>query len=201
MTETTRDLEQLLPFYVNGTLEGAEKDAIEKRLEEDEDFRMELEFLKALRTNIQAEEMGQSPGELGLARLHKEISAENAPANLPKAANDNRFWRITAIAAAIALLFSVTVQLYAPLNGQDDYVTASGSANVEGPVFQIFFEENSTQADISAFLAQEKLTIIEGPTEIGYYRVAARNALTDNSSKQLLNRLNGSSLIQEALAE
>ena len=201
MTDTAKDLEQLLPFYANGTLEGSEKEAVEKRLQEDEAFRLELDYLKALRANIKAEEMGQSPGELGLARLHKAIDADESAGNRPKAANDNRFWRIAAIAATIALTFALSVQLYAPITGSDDYVTASGTTKVEGPVFQIFFEAEGNQGAISTLLATEKLTIIEGPTEIGYYRVAAVEKLSNNSRNELLARLNASPLIQEALAE
>ncbi|MBO6824842.1 MAG: hypothetical protein JJ879_01465 [Sneathiella sp.] len=202
MTDTAKDLEQLLPFYANGTLEGIEKEAVEKRLQEDEAFRLELDYLKALRANIKAEDMGQSPGELGLARLHKAIDADANVGNLPKPpANENRFWRIAAIAATIALIFALSVQLYAPITGSDDYVTASGTTKVEGPVFQIFFEAEGNQGAISSLLAAEKLTIIEGPTEIGYYRVAAIEKLSNNTRQELLARLNASPLIQEALAE
>ncbi|MBE7636172.1 hypothetical protein GUA87_04900 [Sneathiella sp. P13V-1] len=201
MTEVDKNLDQLLPFYANGTLEGAEKEAVEARLSEDADFRAELAYLKALRANIQSEEIVGSPGELGLKRLHKEMDAEDRISAPPAPANDNSFWRLTAIAAAIALVISVGMQVYGTVSGEDTYTTASGTQQIDGPVFQIFFKDDSSEVDIRSLLLKEGLTIVEGPTEIGYYRIASRAKLDNQALGALLKRLSASPLIQEALQE
>lgn len=200
MTDTDKDLEQLLPFYANGTLEGEEKERVESRLAEDAEFAQELEYLKALRTKIKEEEVN-SPGDFGLARLNREIDQELTENTAPQAANDNQGWRVTAIAAAIALMLSVGVHIYGNVFEKSDYITASGTHQVEGPVMQVFFKEDAFEAEIRTLLIAEKLTIIEGPTEVGYYRIAAKTKLTDEETKALLARLSSSTLVSEALRE
>ncbi len=202
MTDNPKNLEQLLPFYANGTLEGQEKIDVEKRLEEDDDFRMELKYLEALHNQIQQETVSNSPGELGLARLNAALDQENSAEILQKPANDNIIWRIAAIAAVVALVLSISVQVYGPLTKTDDYVTASGSsAQISQSVLQVFFNDATPAGQIRELLSEEKLTIIEGPTELGFYRLAPRNVLSDEELSALIIRLAALDAVEEALKE
>ena len=54
-TEERRRLEELLPFYVNGTLDPEETRHLEAALAEDASLRAELAFVQALRGVVQEE--------------------------------------------------------------------------------------------------------------------------------------------------
>lgn len=202
MTENPKDLEQLLPFYANGTLEGQEKIEVEKRLEEDETFRLELDYLKALRKQIQQDVPSSSPGELGLARLNKVLNEERDTTEYENPANDNNIWRIAAIAAVVMLILSMGVQVFTPLTNTDSYVTASGnSGQASQQVLQVFFKDTTPEGQLRALLIKEKLTIIEGPTELGFYRLAPRKMLSDEELSSLIKRLSATDAVEEALKE
>ena len=68
--EELREMEDLLPFYVNGTLQADERTRVEAALSEDDGLRTELQFLQSLRSSVKhnAEAQARSSGELGETR-------------------------------------------------------------------------------------------------------------------------------------
>lgn len=195
-----QELDQLLPFYVNGTLEGSDKEAVEKRLREDEAFDQERMILEALRTKVKEQEVGESPGELGLARLKADIKSTTADVS-PKvvAANDNSvqsWWRSVAIAACVALAVLGGGQIQTAYVDQG-LTTASGEAH-SGPVLQIFFEETTTEKAIRSLLQQNQLNIIEGPTAMGFYRV---EVLNKQNLASVMRKLETNKAVSEVLEE
>ena len=71
-----KDVEQLLPWLANETLEGEEARAVEALTKESPAAAQDLEFMRGLRTQMKAEEAGNSPGELGWRRLQQQIARE-----------------------------------------------------------------------------------------------------------------------------
>ena len=67
------ELEKLLPFYVNLSLDPPERVAVEEYLARSEAARREVRYLKQLRKSLKAQPQAASPGELGLKRLQREI--------------------------------------------------------------------------------------------------------------------------------
>ncbi|MCG8490574.1 MAG: hypothetical protein MI743_03070 [Sneathiellales bacterium] len=195
-----QELDQLLPFYVNGTLEGSDKEAVETRLKEDATFDQERMILEALRTKVKDQDMGESPGELGLARLKAEIKANKAdtpPSTV--AANDNSvqsWWRSVAIAACVALAVLGGGQIQTAYL-DEGLTTASGGAH-SGPVLQIFFEETTTEKTIRSLLQQNQLNIIEGPTAMGFYRV---EVLSKQNLASVMRKLETNKAVSEVLEE
>lgn len=102
---TREELELLLPFHANGTLEGEELAALEAALAEDSDLAAELELLRTIRSGMQADDEIRSPGEFGLARLMRDVereAAEHGPAAAPVPANvvpisRLRIWQTAAV--------------------------------------------------------------------------------------------------------
>ncbi len=206
MTDISRnELDKLLPFYVNGTLTKEEKEAVEKQLTDDPAFEAERQYLVALHSKIQEQEMEGSPGELGLARLkasiQKETEAVPPTLNKPAPEQDNvvqGWWKPVAIAACLGLAVMSTAQINTAFM-DDGMTTASGGVS-SGQVLQIFFEEAATEKDIRMLLRQKQLNIIEGPTALGFYRVE----LIGNDKKPIasvIRELEGHGAISEVLEE
>jgi len=180
MVSAMGELNELLPFHVNGTLDGDDRAAVERALGRDAALRAEAAGLARLRDAMQAQEMGQSPGAFGKARLMRDIARMEAAALVtsPRAAAAPR--RAAApvasmlAAAAIAGLFAFGVGWF---SASDDapFTLASGGtvAPVQGPVLTVAFRPDATEAAIAALLRENRLGIVEGPTAIGLYRVEA----------------------------
>lgn len=189
MTGATRlsrdEIEALLVFLANDTLEGEERAEVEAAVAADPQLAAELEALKAMRTEMQAEDVA-SPGEMGLARLMREIDAEAAspvvpqaglpdPANLPNAPGS--FWKI----AAVVLFGLVVAQTaYIGYGGGTDFELAGGEVTAVSAdhTIRVAFAEQAAEADIRALLLDLNLVIVDGPSAIGLYTLAAPDDAT-----------------------
>lgn len=169
----TRDeIGALLPFYANGTLDGAERAAVEAALAEDAGLRAELAALRAIRETMQAEPV-QAPGEFGLARLLREIERDRAaaPVSSPAPAAGrgvSGLWRVAAVLALALALGQLVWSGLQPAPGEGPAVTLAGG---EGPGFLLGFAPGATEAELRELLLDLDLVIIDGPTAVGFYRV------------------------------
>ncbi|MEO1138218.1 MAG: hypothetical protein AAFW87_02070 [Pseudomonadota bacterium] len=179
MTEDSKlskdEIEALLVFLANDTLEGDERAEVEAAVAADPQLAGELEALKAMRNKMQAEEVVPSPGELGLARLLRDIEAETAAPSVPVAANSPTapgFWKVAAV-----VLFGLVVAQTAYFGytrgpemelagGQETSVTADHTIRVA-------FSSQATESDIRTLLLDLELVIVDGPSAIGLYTLAA----------------------------
>ena len=74
--EADHGIAALLPFWVNGTLTSDEAAAVEAAVAADPALAKEVVFLQAVRSQMQTIQPGYSPGEIGLARLKRAITAK-----------------------------------------------------------------------------------------------------------------------------
>ena len=170
---------ELLPFLANGTLEDDERQAVEAHLGADAEMQAELAALQNIRATMQAEDMGFSPGEMGLARLMKEVG--EAPQK--RAAQPTRIWQI---AAALLMAVVLGQALLLTRGGTNDpgYVLAG-----ETPAaFTVTIQPDATEADLRTLLLDAGVEIVAGPSALGLYQLglvegsdarAAREALED----------------------
>ncbi len=195
------DLQTLLPFRANGTLEGDELTAVDAALETDAELRTELAALEALRDTMQAEDV-QSPGAFGLARLLRDVEAE-APLNLsPKTANDNvvpisrlRIWQV---AAAVVLAVGLGVNMLPPSTSAPEtaraafedapaaeggFSLASGDDNID---YRVIFAPTATEAEMRALLLNAGLEITDGPSALGLYGLSLIESGTDDDARSIL---------------
>ena len=201
MSYSRDDIEALLPFYANGTLEGADRAAVEAALETDAELRADLAALQAIRQTMQAEEVA-SPGDFGLARLMRDVEAETPVTAPPAAANDNvvpvtrlRLWQT---AAAVILAVGLGVNLLpgpgdAPETGrsiatdeapttEEGFSRASGDA----PDFTIAFAPDAREAEIRALLLQAGVEITQGPSALGLYGLSLLDSVSDETARPIL---------------
>lgn len=174
-------VEMLLPYYVNGTLDAAEKQQVESVLKQHPSLRDELTFLRKLQTEVQAmPAAGNSPGELGLRRLQQQLPASSQPKQISPR------WRWAAVAAAFLLVVQTSVMMLTSVPG--GYQQAGEQ---QTPLLIITFEPQATEAEIRQLLLQNQLTIVEGPSALGLYKLSAAT-----EPETLLQSLQQSDLVE-----
>ena len=199
MTENTtldgpRDLEALLPWYVNGTVSDDERIAIEAWLAEDEEARLLLDAMRQERavTEMANDEIEVPDADAGLAALMRQIDAE-APAQVavePRAARrapvtkTSLFerianWlptpglRVAAVAAGALVVVqaaAIAVMLAGGPGEQDapgapGFQVASGgdAATATGPRFLMTFDGGMTIDELTTFLSEHELRLVDSP--------------------------------------
>lgn len=175
-----REAAELLSFYVNGTLDEAETSAVEAYLERSQDARAELAYLKRLRQGLGEMERENSPGELGLKRLQREIAAErestasgrSASASAIHAQESARrgvspWWRSLSVAACLALAVMAGLTFY-----RTGDVELAGAGAAGEAVLQVAFTPSVTEETMRAVLLDAGVTIVDGPSAMGIYRLA-----------------------------
>lgn len=164
MTANDRiEIETLLPFYANRTLDADERRRVDTALSADENLRAEASALERIRQTLQAEQTDHSPGEFGLARLMRDIEREKTQSTPVR--NYRSLMAASVVAAAVALGGLIYVQ-----QGEDTYRQASGG-DAQSQRLTVAFRQDATERDISGLLIEYGLEIVEGPSAIGLYRL------------------------------
>lgn len=176
---TKKDAGELLPFFVNGTLEGQEKAAVADAVASDAGLDAEVKALASVRQTVKAiDDTSQSPGELGLKRLMADIERiEGTGPTKIEAANTNAapYWKKWGGYAVAACIGALAVFVAAPSSNQGDFaVPASGEAVLADPeiTITVSFSQDVALADVAALLRRENLVIVDGPTARGLFLLA-----------------------------
>lgn len=161
--EAKKKAAELLPFYLNDTLSDEERSEVEAVLAEDEGLRQELALLSHIRDEIKADAPKFSPGELGLARLTRAIGDRKAPVR-------RRELGVMVASFGAAILAIGSIFYISTEDGDPRFVQAGAGANAR--VLVVAFQPSARQREISQLLLAHDITIIDGPSAIGLYRIA-----------------------------
>ncbi|MGE5240612.1 MAG: anti-sigma factor family protein [Bacteroidota bacterium] len=177
--------DELLPWYVNGTLANGERQDVEAHLQSCERCRQEVAWLQNLRTQVK-DDTASSPGELGLHRLLREAKAPRSVARQPR-----QWWR-PALAAAAVLIVIQSAVLINVMN-RPAAITPLGGPVAEGVVLQVKFAPDATEAQIRQLLQQVQASLISGPGALGVYRVRLEGVTIaqDQAIQHVINELTG----------
>ena len=175
MTEplNKQDIELLLPFYVNETLDSQETKQVEDALVNHSDLQEELVYLQSLKTQICQQAHGNSPGELGLKRLEKELQnsqhLNNNKQQLESLSRIKDRWKYGAMAACLMLV----VLTITDMETNNIYQAAGGKVTTQhnGIIASVTFSPNVTEQEIRKLLLDAHVFIIDGPSAIGVYRL------------------------------
>jgi hypothetical protein len=199
------DFDELLPFYVNGTLGASERAAIDRYLQRHSAAADELRWLRSVQATTQAEAVPAS-SEVGLARALAHIRAERAAAT-PSLAQRVQAWlarlvppavRGPALAGVLSLLALQTVLLSSLLEEREAWSAVRGvpPAGFEvGPYVRLNFRPDAREEDIRLLLTQVQGTLASGPGQLGDYFVRVPAAQLAHVTSTL-----GASPIVEGLA-
>ncbi|RVD31114.1 anti-sigma factor [Mesorhizobium sp. M4A.F.Ca.ET.020.02.1.1] len=176
------EMETLLPFYLNGSLEGAELEAVEEWLASDPAALAALGEAEAEFSGTAAATEAIRPPADALSRFARTLDAEAGPARAPASPSWltqalNRFLAVPATvawAAAAALLALVVVQSFEQPGGKgtDFEVAGTGDELAKLPFALVKFKPEAKMSDIAAFLDQNGLKISGGPTAAGVFHIA-----------------------------
>jgi len=172
---------ELLPWYVNGTLERGERAQVEAHLCACLPCRRELEAQRALQSAVSA-----SPQDLeltqALAGMHAHLNAaERGP--LPSLMQ--RLWHRShpLLRGALALQLVVILGLAAvlALRPPAQYRTLSSQAAgaEQRTGIAVIFNAGSSEEEVRDLLAQLRLRIVDGPTDAGAYTLVVDSTRRD----------------------
>lgn len=174
------ELEALLPFYLNGTLDEVDLAAVEEWLATDPEAVAALEAAELEFSGTTAANEAIRPPTDALARFNAALEAEAAPASVAAGAQSMLarlwagFWAIPAsvawatAAAAIAL---VLVQTVLGPGGRPGPIEIAGTEQGDLSFALVTFKADARLADVSAFLAEQGASIVSGPAPGGIYRI------------------------------
>jgi hypothetical protein len=162
---------ELLPWLINGTLAGAERDSVERHLRACIVCRRELKEQQRLHTAARARRTVDVSAEAGFDRLDRELDAEAGAARAP--------WRIRyAAAAPYALASAAGVAVLAvllwftplPELARADYETLA-TTPADAALLDVVFADETTAAEMQDLLDDIGGEIVAGPSQLGRYSV------------------------------
>lgn len=160
-----REIEELLPAYVNGTVSEEQQRAIETYLADHPEARSEVEWLQALRRGMRELPQENAPGELGWQRLRRSLPDQGRSGTSRTAS-----WWKPAMAAA-ALIIVVQAALLAGLRPKEDGFQPLSGPRATGHIVQVQFQPTATEAQIRELLQRVDGRLVDGPSAIGLYRL------------------------------
>lgn len=177
-----RRLSELLPWYANGTLKDEDREWVDRCLATDGDAQAELEWYRALQSNI-AQSVNGVPSDLGLARTLQRIRADR-----PARGDRIRRWlsavglgpaaalaRPIAAMAAVGVIAVQSVVIYSLVShGEEDaqQVRALRALPADkGPLLRVNFVPEAKEVEIRLLLSAVQGSLAGGPGQLGDYYV------------------------------
>lgn len=180
MMHNEQELRELLPWYVNHTLDAATRSEIDLLAGRSPLLRSELAWLRRLRGQIQLSrlEAEQRPPEAGLDTLMALVQAERSGKLVGLRgrcgawlAAPRRFPVPVGLAAAVVLAQAAVIGALLVGPPQQSLAPLSGEAAAGGDLLQLTFKPRATEAQIRVLLAGLQAEIVSGPGALGVYTV------------------------------
>jgi hypothetical protein len=173
-TQSERDALMLLPWFVNGTLEGEEREAVQRSLRSSLTVRLEHDRLVRLQAVMKSDDAEHAATDRGFERLMARIAANGVPVEARPVVS-RRAWRPWPLAQAAAILALASGLAWWTL--RDDavapgtYVTLTSEppAGVQRPQLRLMFAPGVSEAERRALLAEYGLTQAAPTTPDGLY--------------------------------
>jgi anti-sigma factor RsiW len=167
--------EALLPWLLNGTLTGDERNAVEQHLQSCAQCRAELARQRELMNLYVAAGSVEQPVDVDAAfsEVRSRIAAEpRRPSRVPL--TPLAWWRLGfGVQTAVVLLLGTTLLLTVPDWFSDDAATyrGLGSTHRANGDALVVFDPAASEARVRGALQQAGARIIDGPTAAGAYVV------------------------------
>ena len=171
---------ELLPWLVNGTLAGAERQAVEEHTRTCIVCRRELKEQQRLHHTLRARKTADVSVEAGFDRLERDLD----PSVRAREHSRKRYAVLApfAVSAAAGIAVLAVLLWFTPLPERDaegSYTTLATPPPIAAtPLLDVVFAEDTTAAQMQALLDDIGGEIVAGPSEVGRYsvRVAAGSA-------------------------
>ena len=176
---TKERFEELLPWYVNGSLGAEDRAFVENYLQENPDAQGELAWYRSLQQRVQ-ENAPAVPATIGLARAMRLIQGDRPTwSERISAFFGNLGVRPSYAMAALAIVAvqgAVIVNLLGDARENANEIRSLRSVRVEeGPMLKISFAPDAKETDIRMLVVQVHGELAGGPGQLGdyYLRVPA----------------------------
>ncbi len=182
-TPTEREeIEMLLPWFITGKLDAADKTRVETALTRDPALRRQLDLVREEQgVTIAANEAIGAPRTLSVESGMQAVAARTSLGARQQAAGLmdrlREFFTLPsprivqfATAAAVAIVLVQAVAIGSLLSQREDYQTASGSAARGATVIVKFVDDASAQT-IASTLHRLNMSIVDGPKPGGTFVV------------------------------
>ncbi len=158
------ELFELLPWYVNGTLEAEDRAEVEAALPTSPTLRAELALLRRLQSAVAAEPEPDAPPEAGVGWWQSWRRAWwVTPPRLR--------WVVCGQAAAVAAAVAWLV-LPPPAPGDASFSTMTAAMPASDAArLHLVFEPATTERDLRELLLDAGLVLVDGPSATGVYVV------------------------------
>jgi hypothetical protein len=196
--------DELLPFYVNGTLDADDRAWVEAWLREHPKSEAELRWYESLRAKL-IEDAPAVSSEVGMERALQRIRTEGpAPQRARRAATPSllerlRDWLSLALpqpmlrpvlagaVAVVALQLAVIGGLLLERDDSSSEIRALRGAvtDTKGPYFKVNFKAEAREADIRLLLVETRASLAGGPGQLGDYYLRVPEAQFDDSARKL----------------
>ena len=190
--------EELLPWYVNGSLGPEDRAFVEAWLEQHPEARGELDWYRSLQRRVQ-ENAPAVPATIGLAKAMRLIQGDRPTFGERVAAFFGNLGIRPAYAMAalaiVAVQGGVIVNLLSGARDDADQIRTLRAVRVEeGPLLKLSFTPDAKETDIRMLVVQVHGELAGGPGQLGdyYLRVPA------GSEKAALARAQSSTIVQAA---
>lgn len=207
MTTSENNIDQdeliaLLPWYLNGTLEEKEQQAVEQLLESSQAARDELAVLKKIQQQVLSEDSDDVASELGWQRLKRDMRAADAKqvsSSLPQASNSH-WYKMAGMAAVLVICVQFGLLWKHVIQPADVELLGGGQTTQvetvsEGIYFQVQFDAAADWQEINALLGSMQAEIVQGPSALGLVMIRLP-ASAENSEESLLELLMAQTVIQ-----
>ena len=161
--------EELLAWYVNGTLTDSEQKQVESHLQSCTVCQREVEFLRTIQKHVRSEEI-EGPGELSRKRLLQDIKKEKS------SPGPRRWWEPWLAAAAVLIISVQTIVIIK--NPGTDVVLPLGKSESD---IKIRFSNNARIEEINKVLKSLNTQISSGPDEDNFYGLDVLDADKHNN--------------------
>lgn len=164
-----RETQMLMPWYVTGQLDEADRHLVSGHLADCAECREALAAEHAIEQDVASLPTG---AELGWNELSRRIAGKSAPSSHFAGASPARRRRWTALAIAAQFLVLITaVVAFAPLGRPASYhVLGAAPATASGNAIMMFRQDTST-AEMMRVLNAAGTRIVDGPTASGAWIV------------------------------
>jgi hypothetical protein len=180
------EVQELLPWFVNGTLDRAEMERVETHLAECAECRAELAAERQLAAAVESIPLGS---EAAWERMERRL---DAPANLSSHPVGGVWrkrvplgWAIASPAAVAAAFALVLINVPARRPSQPQY-RALGATEVARPAnLVVQFQSATRVSDMQGALESVDARLVDGPTDTGAYLLHVDQAKREVALKQL----------------
>jgi len=181
--------DELLPFYVNGTLSEADRAWVDGYLREHPKAAAELHWYRSLQARLH-EDVPAVSSEVGMERALERIRTEGPAAQgvrraaSPSAIDRLRDWfsalvpqpllrpAFAGALAVVALQTAVIVQLVGERDDDTTEIRAiQGAVTDKGPYLKVNFKADAREADMRLLLVEVHGSLAAGPGQLGDYYV------------------------------